>query len=250
MPRVAVPDRRGAGIAIIAPMKTTASNATDIGALIFDIDGTMCNSMPSHDEAWVQFLSARGIAIDVERFLSETAGLRNAEIVASYLSAVKPMSDAQAAAIGREKEAVYRELYRPRLAPIAGLHAALDQLEAAGLTLGVATSADRDNVAFTLDGLGIGARFATVVGAEDVTRGKPHPDGYLLASERLGILPAACLVVEDSRVGIEAARRAGMRVAVILSSLAPDDPALKADHVVGAAPDFSRLDLLRLVSMR
>lgn len=229
-------------------MIRSAANPTAIRALIFDLDGTMCDSMPTHDEAWVRFLAAKGIEIDVERFLRETAGLRNAEIVASYLGNGKPMSDAEALAIGREKEALYRQLYAPRLAPIAGLHAALDTLQADGFAVAVATSADRDNVAFTLGGLGLAGRFATIVGAEDVARGKPHPDGYLLASERLGIAPEACLVVEDSRVGIEAARGAGMRVAVILSSLGVDDPALGSPHVVGAAADFSRLDLVRLAA--
>ncbi|MGE0314556.1 MAG: HAD family hydrolase [Lautropia sp.] len=220
-----------------------APHPEPIRAVLFDMDGTLCDSMPSHDEAWVRFLAARGVDIDVERFLRETAGLRNADIVRAYLGAHGGIDDAEAIRIGFAKEALFREIYGPRLAPIEGLHAALDALAAAGASLALATSADRDNVAFTLAGLGIEGRFATVVGAEDVLRGKPHPDGYLLASERLGVAPDACLVVEDSRVGIEAARRAGMRVAVILSSLDAADPLLDSPHVAGAAADFTRLDL-------
>ncbi len=222
-------------------------NIEAIRAVLFDMDGTLCDSMPSHDEAWVAFFAAKGIDLDVERFLRETAGLRNAEIVAAYLGAGGHIDDAEAVRIGREKEALFRDIYRPRLAPIDGLHGTLDALADTGVLLGLATSADRDNVAFTLAGLAVAGRFDTIVGAEDVARGKPHPDGYLLACERLGLAPGACLVVEDSRVGIEAARRAGMRVAVVLSSLAADDPLLDAAHVVAAAADFNRLDLPRIV---
>lgn len=227
--------------AVPPAVRTADPGAAPVAALILDMDGTMCDSMPFHDAAWVRFLANNGVALDVERFLAETAGLRNAEIIERFLG--DRLAPGQAADFGRRKEALFRTLYRPHVEPVAGLHRTLAWARTQGIALAVATSADRDNVAFTLDALGLADGFDVVVGAEDVARGKPHPDGYRLASERLGVAADRCLVIEDSTVGIAAATRAGMRVAVIQTTLV-DAAALAAlPNLFAAAPDFDGLDL-------
>ncbi len=227
-----------------------------IRALIFDMDGTMCDSMPFHDAAWTQFLRGRGVEVDVDRFLRDTAGMRNVEIVCNYLG--RDLSDDAARAVGGEKEALFRTMYAPHLVPVPGLHAALDWADAQGLRLALATSADHDNVVFTLRALALDDRFEVIVHSADVRRGKPHPDCFLLAAERLGLAPGECLVVEDSAAGIEAARRADMPVAVIMTALdraalqriqarADDDPhaggAASRLRILASAPTYETLDL-------
>jgi len=91
-----------------------------------------------------------------------------------------------------------------------GLVEFLQQARAAGMRLGVATAANWENVEFVLRGIGLRDAFDTIVTADDITRGKPDPEIFLIAAQRLGVSPARCLVFEDSLMGIEAARRAGM----------------------------------------
>ena len=89
--------------------------------------------------------------------------------------------------------------------------------------------------------------FDTIVGAHDVGRGKPHPDLFLLAAQRMGVDPADCLVFEDAPHGIEAARRAGMRAVAIATTLPPDELGAP-DHVIARATDFAGLDLATLLA--
>jgi beta-phosphoglucomutase-like phosphatase (HAD superfamily) len=106
----------------------------------------------------------------------------------------------------------------------------------------VATAAPNANITFTLDGLDLRKHFDAVVGAADVARGKPHPDVFLLAAERCGVLPEHCIVFEDAPLGVEAARRAGMK-AVVLTTTLPAEAFAEFDNVIHIASDFSQLTM-------
>ena len=112
----------------------------------------------------------------------------------------------------------YERLGAPR---IAGAESTVRRLAAAGVSLAVASSAHMAVIAAALDALGIRELFDVVVGADEVAHGKPAPDVYLLAAERLGVVPADCLVVEDSLNGVLAGRAAGMTVALVPNSTVP-----------------------------
>lgn len=102
--------------------------------------------------------------------------------------------------------------------PLAGLLPLLRQARQAGLALAVATAANQGNIDFVMNGLQMWDYFDVIVGADDVARGKPYPDLFLLAAERLDVPPAHCLVFEDALTGIEAGRRAGMPVVGVATS--------------------------------
>ena len=112
----------------------------------------------------------------------------------------------------------YERLGAPR---IAGAESTVRRLAGAGVSLAVASSAHMAVIAAALDALGIRELFDVVVGADEVAHGKPAPDVYLLAAERLGVVPADCLVVEDSLNGVLAGRAAGMTVALVPNSTVP-----------------------------
>jgi beta-phosphoglucomutase len=207
-------------------------------ALIFDMDGTIVDNMAFHTQSWVTFFERRGQAIDADAFFRATAGRQGKEIIRSYLGADLP--DAEVARLNGEKEAVYRELYGPHLKAVPGFVSLLAQADEAGFKLAVGTAAPPENVAFTLDGLGLRARFASIVGATDVARGKPHPDVFLEAARRLDVAPQDCIVFEDAPLGVEAARRAGMRVVVITTTL-PASAFAEFDNVIAIVDDFSAL---------
>jgi HAD superfamily hydrolase (TIGR01509 family) len=129
-----------------------------------------------------------------------------------------PRRAGEAARLSRRKEAIDRSLVDadfPAMPGAAELVAALDE---AGFALALASSGPPENVELALDRLGVRGRFAAAVNGRDVQRGKPDPQVFLLAAERLGLAPARCVVVEDAPVGVEAAHAAGMPAVALLST--------------------------------
>jgi beta-phosphoglucomutase len=188
-------------------------------AAIFDMDGTLVDNMRFHVQAWVALSRGLGIDAPAERFEREFAGMRNEELLPALLG--RPVAPEELAHLAERKESHYRELYAPHLAPLRGARELLSRLREAGFGLAVASAAPRANRTFVLEGLGLRPHFAHVVGAEDVTRGKPAPDLFLAAARALEVEPSACVVFEDAVNGIRAARAAGM-LAVGVTTLTPD----------------------------
>ncbi|WP_296945678.1 HAD family phosphatase [uncultured Massilia sp.] len=209
-------------------------------AFIFDMDGTIVDNMAWHTKSWLEFFARRGRLYEADAFFRETAGAQGREILRARLG--PEVTDAEIAALALEKDALYREMYGPHRRTIEGLDQLVAQARSRGVQLAVATSAPPLNIAFTLDELELRARFDTVVGATDVARGKPHPDVFLKAAERLGVDPADCIVFEDAPLGVEAARRAGMRAVVITTTL-PAAAFAEYDNVVRVVNDYADLSV-------
>jgi beta-phosphoglucomutase family hydrolase len=209
-------------------------------AFIFDMDGTIVDNMAFHTKSWIAFFERRGMDIDPDEFFLATAGRQGVEIMRNYMGA--HLSDQDNIALNAEKEAVYRELYEPHLKVIDGFDALIANAGKQAVSLAVATSAPDENIVFTLDGLDLRRHFHAVVGAADVKRGKPEPDVFLMAAERCGVAPEHCIVFEDAPLGVEAARRAGMR-AVVLTTTLPAEAFAQYDNVICIARDFSALSV-------
>ncbi len=209
-------------------------------AFIFDMDGTIVDNMAFHTKSWIAFFERRGMDVDPDEFFLATAGRQGVEIMRNYMGA--DLSDQDNIALNAEKEAVYRELYEPHLKVIDGFDALIANAGKHAVSLAVATSAPTENIIFTLDGLDLRRHVDTVVGAADVKRGKPEPDVFLMAAERCGVAPEHCIVFEDAPLGVEAARRAGMR-AVVLTTTLPAEAFAQYDNVIHIASDFSALSV-------
>jgi beta-phosphoglucomutase len=189
-------------------------------AVLFDMDGTLVDNMRFHVQAWVSMASALGISGQPEeRFEREFAGKRNEEILPVLLG--RPLSAEEATRLAEQKEAHYRQLYAPHLVALRGAPELLSRLHRLGRRLAVATAAPAANRDFVLDGLALRPFFSRVIGAEDVTRGKPAPDIFLASARALGVEPSTCVVFEDAINGILAARAAGM-FAVGVTTLIPE----------------------------
>ncbi|CAN7374490.1 HAD family phosphatase [Pseudoduganella sp. LjRoot289] len=214
-------------------------------AFIFDMDGTIVDNMAFHTKSWIAFFERRGQVHDADEFFRATAGRQGHEIMRTYLG--EHITREDSALLDLEKETLYRELYAPHRATVAGFDTLVANAQRAGVALAVATAAPNDNIVFTLDGLDLRKHFNAVVGAADVARGKPNPDVFLLAAERCGVAPEHCIVFEDAPLGVEAARRAGMR-AVVLTTTLPADAFAEFDNVICVARDFSELDIGALFS--
>lgn len=209
-------------------------------AFIFDMDGTIVDNMAFHTKSWLAFFERRGQAIDADAFFRATAGRQGHEIMRTYLGADLTLE--QTAELDAEKEELYRELYAPHMEAVAGFEQFVASAQEADVRLAVATAAPPANIVFTLDGLDLRRHFDAVVGAADVARGKPNPDVFLLAAERCGVAPEHCIVFEDAPLGVEAARRAGMR-AVVLTTTLPADAFAEFDNVICVARDFTDLNI-------
>lgn len=209
-------------------------------AFIFDMDGTIVNNMAYHTASWVEFFKRRGRVLDEDDFLRTTSGRLNSEIMRDFIDPT--LSDDQCHVLAAEKEGVYRELYGPHRKTLAGFDAPIAKAKRSGLALAVGTAAPDGNIKFTLDGLALRHHFDAVVGAADVKDGKPAPDVFLKAAERCGVAPEHCIVFEDAPLGVEAARRAGMR-AVVLTTTLPAAAFAEFDNVIHIAGDFSELTI-------
>jgi beta-phosphoglucomutase family hydrolase len=213
-------------------------NGVPVRALIFDMDGTIVDNMRFHDDAWEIWHRDNGLPFTREGFFAATAGKANSEILGAYY----PGADEDTIArLSESKEELYRATYRPQVEALPGLIALMDRAEAAGLPMAVASAAPPANIDVVLDTLGIRDRFATVIAPSQGFRGKPHPDLFLGAAERMGVSPESCIVFEDAPLGIEAARRAGMRAIAMLTMLQADAFA-GFDNVIASVRDFRALD--------
>lgn len=214
-------------------------------AFLFDMDGTIVDNMAYHHAAWFEFFHRRGQIIEKEDFLMRTSGRLSREIMRDYIHA--DLSAEECALLAKEKDAIYQELYAPHRKTVAGFETLAELAMQSGMALAVATAAPEMNVRFTLDGLGIRHYFDTVVGAADVAHGKPEPDVFLKAAERCGVPPERCIVFEDAPLGVEAARRAGMR-AVALTTSMPAHVFADFGNVIATAEDFSSFTMESLLA--
>ena len=173
--------------------------------LIFDLDGTLIDSMPVHAAAWVQVCAEHGYALDPE-FIYRHGGLASGEIARELQRRGCRMDDVQA--FTRRKV----ELYRRHLAevqPIAAVRDILLGASARGQRIAVATGTQRINARDVLARLELLAHIEVLVTAEDVTRHKPHPETFLTAAAQLQLTPGECLVFEDAPPGLQAAAAGG-----------------------------------------
>ncbi|MEN9891118.1 MAG: hypothetical protein RLY78_1413 [Pseudomonadota bacterium] len=214
-------------------------DALPVQALLYDLDGTLIDSMRLHDLTWAQWHARHGLPFDLERFFAATAGRSGPEIVAELFPG---RDSAGIAALCDEKEALYRDIARQELQPIAGAPALLKAGRAAGLRQAICTAGPTPNVEVAYQRFGFDADIGAMVNPDQGFRGKPHPDLFLEAARRLGVAPAQCVVFEDAPLGIEAARRAGMRAVAVCSSL-PAAAFTAFPNLITAVPDLAGFDL-------
>lgn len=208
-------------------------------AFIFDMDGTLVDNMKVHAEAWVKLFEEIGMKMNAEDFRVKTAGKTNPEIFRNIFG--PGIRDEKIQELSERKEVIYRESFRAYLQPLAGAIEFLDEAQSLGVKMAVATSAPDKNIEFVLDGLHLRHYFQAVVGAADITNGKPHPEIFLKSAERLSVGPESCLVFEDALNGFEAAHRAGMQ-SVAIATVNSLEELINLPSVVVAAKDFVGLD--------
>lgn len=215
---------------------------------IFDMDGVLIDSYRAHFESWRMIAAEEGLHITELQF-AKTFGRTSREIIAA-LWGEKPCDEAKIADLDRRKEAAFRDLIRENFPIMPGARELLDELRADGFLLAIGSSGPPENVALTLERLGRQSLFSAVVTGMDVMRGKPDPQVFLLAAERLGLAPERCVVIEDAPAGIEAAHAAGAKAVGLASTGRTHQDLAAADLVVDHLHELSPALLRTLISPR
>ena len=186
--------------------------------VIFDMDGVLVDSYAAHLESWQRLADELGAAISEGQFAA-TFGRTSREIIRELFAVTE--SEAVARYDAR-KEALYRDIIRGRIPVMAGAIGLVTALHTAGFRLAVGSSGPPENIVLVCEDCGLDSMLAGRVSGVDVTRGKPDPEVFLLAAERIGVVPANCVVLEDAPAGVEAAVRAGMRCIALAGTVGPE----------------------------
>ena len=198
-------------------------------AAVFDWDGVIIDSGRFHEKSWELLAREEGRALP-DSYFKRGFGMANEGFIPRVLRWTQDPREVMR--LGDRKEELYRELIRDEgIEPLPGVERWLEALHASRVQCVVASSTCRFNIVTALELIGLADHFAAIVAADDVSRGKPAPEVFLRAAEKIGMPPAQCVVFEDTHIGIEAAHAAGMKV-VGVSTTHPADMLTGADRVV------------------
>jgi HAD superfamily hydrolase (TIGR01509 family) len=211
-------------------------------AVIWDMDGVIADTALYHLKAWQEVFRERGVNFTGEDF-RHTFGQRNDTIITSALG--EEVSRHEMDAIASKKEESFRRRIKKKLKPLPGVIELMASLKKRRFQMALASSAPIENIHLVIKTLGINDYFQSIICDRDVTEGKPSPQVFLLAAERLGVKPGDCIVIEDAVAGVTedciviedavagvtAAKRAGM-YCLALASTHPGHSLMEADLVV------------------
>jgi beta-phosphoglucomutase-like phosphatase (HAD superfamily) len=208
-----------------------------IDTLIFDMDGTMIDSMPFHALSWQEFVKKHALPVSPAQLMARTTGRTGHECMEILFE--RTLSREEGLALVKEKEDIYRALFAPQFREVAGFSRFAQEAYAQGFKLGIGTAGDQANIAFALGHLKLAKVPDVIVGGDQGFAGKPNPDIFLEVARQLTSESKHCLVFEDAPFGIEAAARAGMQAVAITSSHEAHE--LAGPHVQAIAPNFIEL---------
>jgi beta-phosphoglucomutase len=209
-------------------------------AAIFDMDGVLVDSNPFHLRKWADLLLEHRIPFNPDDLPQQILGQRNDTAFRFFFGT--QLGEEEIQRFSEELEERFRRIFRPHAEPLPGLGALLAECHGAGLPMAVASSAMTKNVEFIVDVLGFRPYFRCLVTGDEVTHPKPHPEIYFQTAAKLGVKPAACVTFEDSFVGVEAAKGAGMKCVAIASTFPPQELRERTDADL-ILPDFAGLSL-------
>ncbi|MCK5067936.1 MAG: HAD family phosphatase [Bacteroidales bacterium] len=215
--------------------------------LIFDMDGVVIDSNPYHKTAWENFLRKKGIPFDDQFFFNVLSGRTGPTSMKIIFG--DDLSETNLNEYLDEVDQGFQNILRQteEVKPIAGLYEFLDSIPGNGHRLALATSAPPLNIELGLEKLKLEGVFEVIVGKVDVVHGKPDPEVYLTTVERLGLPIEQCIVFEDSIVGIQSARKAGIHVVGIASGHSKEE--LLEEGVSLVVNDFTDLSLEQVTSL-
>ena len=207
-------------------------------AVIFDMDGVLIDSQPYHFKADIDTMAEYGVIKD-QKFYEAFAGT----LTDNRMRTLRDMFGLDVPAeelIEKREKMILDVMANEDIKPVSGIPELLRSIKALGLKTAVASSSGIELIELVLDRLGIAVYFDSITSGNDVKRGKPSPDIFLLAAERIGAEPSECLVVEDSENGVRAAKAAGMTA---LGYINPTSGYQCLDMADAVTDDFRKVDI-------
>jgi beta-phosphoglucomutase family hydrolase len=199
-------------------------------AVLWDMDGVIVDSAVYHMRSWQLTFEQTGITFTDDNF-KHVFGLRNDEIIRSILG--KDFTQERFEAIARAKEEAFRKLIKDNVKALPGVLKLLSDINATGFQQVLVSSTPLENIDLIIDKLGIRQYFQQIISGYDVTEGKPSPQGYLLAAQRLGVNPENCIVIEDAVAGVQAAKKGGIKC-IAVTNTHPAESLIAADLIVSS----------------
>ena len=224
-------------------MDTDANAVNDQSpvGIVFDMDGVLVDSGEAHYESWRQLCEEHGRPLTREEF-AQSFGQQNRDIIPQLLPQV-PLD--QYEGVADRKEALYRDIVRHAVPAVPGAVKLVRGLRSAGARLAIGSSGPLANIELVVEGMGIGDALDVIVSAEDVSRGKPDPQVFATACDRLQLPAKRCVVIEDAPAGVQAGKAAGAKVVAVLMHH-PREALQPADVIVEKLADLSVEQLLAL----
>jgi len=213
--------------------------------VIFDMDGVLADTGQIHFASWVKMANEIGVEFTKEFFV-KTFGQQSPTITRMLVGADVEQSLVNKWASLKEK--YYREMVRNKLEPLPGVIELIKDLKAKGFKLAVGSSGPRENVVLLVNSLKLRDKFDVLITAAEIKNGKPAPDVFLEAAKSLKIKPKNCIVIEDAPVGIEAAKRAGMK-SIALTTTHDKSELTKANIIVKDLSYISFKDILKVLKI-
>ena len=223
-------------------------------AVIFDFDGVIADSEPLHCQAFQQVLKKRlSIEITTDHYYRDYLGYTDVDLVENLIRDLElNVSGDEIEALSAEKTVVFEELVRTKSSIIDGVAEFVEMLTEENIPIAICSGALASDIELMLDGSSLADSFKVIVTADDTSKGKPDPEGFLLVVERLNevcdeaILPGECVIIEDSHWGLDAARSAGMIRGAVANTYTADELAESAEKVVANLRELDMLGLRQL----
>jgi HAD superfamily hydrolase (TIGR01509 family) len=207
------------------------------------MDGVLIDSNPFHVRKWVALLKEHRIPFDEEELPKAILGRRNDSAFRRYFG--ERLTREQRRELSEELEAKFRQAFAPHARLLPGLRRLMEECRASGVAMAVASSAMTKNVEFIVEALKLRPYLRAILTGDEVSHPKPDPEIYLRIAAKLGFQPAACVAFEDSFVGVEAAKRAGMKCLAIASTF-PAEDLRRETHADLVVPSFEVVSLQTL----
>lgn len=216
----------------------------NLKGVIFDLDGVLIDTGKFHKDAWHIMCDEEGLTFSNELF-GRTFGMQNYQIIPMMTNC--DLDDKEIARLSDRKELLFRQLISGKLKLLSGAEDLVIDLKSKGFRLSIGSSTPKRNMDFIAKNLSIFTHFDAIVTAEDVANGKPAPDTFLKAAEKLSLQPTCCVVVEDAVQGVQAGKSAGM--AVVAVSTTRERTYLKqADIIVDSLEELGSEDFIELLN--
>jgi beta-phosphoglucomutase len=216
-------------------------------AVIFDMDGVLVDSYTAHFESWKKSSARFGLTM-TETDFAATFGRTSRDIIRHLWP--NKFDDAQITAFDAAKESDYRDILRATLPVMSGAEDLIAALHQANFAMAIGSSGPKENVSVVVGGLKNGSFITQTVNGAEVKHGKPDPEVFLLAAQKLAVPPDHCAVIEDAPAGVEAARRAGMFSIGLLGTASRDALAKHANVVVAHLTDLSPAKITQWITAK